>query len=72
MTKSEMPPTRPSDLLFPEAQRVGAIHERRCVNPPFGCGSAIHGEFRDEVSMREFEISGLCQSCQDAVFGGGE
>lgn len=26
-------------------------------------------EFRNEISMREFEISGLCQKCQDSVFG---
>lgn len=25
-------------------------------------------EFRDELSKREFSISGLCQSCQDKVF----
>lgn len=29
------------------------------------------GEFRDELSQREFEISGLCQECQDGVFGVG-
>ena len=26
-------------------------------------------EFRDAISRREFEISGLCQSCQDDIFG---
>lgn len=26
--------------------------------------------FRDEVSRREYCISGLCQSCQDKTFGG--
>ncbi len=25
--------------------------------------------FRDEPSAREFGISGMCQSCQDSVFG---
>lgn len=25
--------------------------------------------FRDELSRKEFSISGLCQSCQDMVFG---
>jgi hypothetical protein len=25
--------------------------------------------FRDESSRKEFAISGLCQKCQDAVFG---
>lgn len=26
-------------------------------------------EFKDELSAREFAISGLCQKCQDEVFG---
>ena len=26
-------------------------------------------EFRNEVFMREFESSGLCQECQDMAFG---
>lgn len=25
-------------------------------------------KFRDEASQREWQISGLCQECQDAVF----
>ena len=25
-------------------------------------------DFRDALSIREFEISGLCQNCQDEVF----
>ena len=33
------------------------------------CGNPI-GEFRDELSKREFEISGMCQNCQDSIFGG--
>ena len=52
------------DAMFPEgAQR---IQEEKC---PF-CGKSIdvEKEFRDDISKREFEISGLCQSCQDDVF----
>jgi len=26
------------------------------------------GEFKDELSRREFKISGLCQACQDITF----
>lgn len=35
------------------------------------CGKKIDTktEFRDELSMREYEVSGLCQKCQDEVFG---
>jgi hypothetical protein len=32
----------------------------RCGKPPI--------EFRDLMSRREREISGLCQKCQDAIF----
>ena len=28
--------------------------------------------FRDELSSKEYRISGLCQNCQDSVFGGEE
>ncbi len=27
-------------------------------------------EFRDDLSKREFTISGMCQVCQDLTFGG--
>lgn len=36
---------------------------------PF-CGHEINpAEFRDAESRKEYEISGLCQQCQDEVFG---
>ena len=31
------------------------------------CGKEVEG-FKDRLSAREFEISGLCQDCQDKVF----
>lgn len=34
------------------------------------CGNPVNREdFRDELSMREFNISGMCQKCQDRIFG---
>lgn len=48
--------------------RVDSIMNDRCVNPPVGCAGPAT-EFRDEVSKREFRISGLCQKCQDEIFG---
>lgn len=35
------------------------------------CGSVqvAPSDFRDDASRREFEISHLCQKCQDNVFG---
>lgn len=52
------------EKVFPdETQR---IKEGKC---PF-CGKKINpeNEFRDDLSRREFNISGLCQSCQDDFF----
>jgi len=43
------------------------VDDSKC---PF-CGKVIHpnAEFRDDLSRREFNISGLCQDCQDKTFG---
>ena len=51
------------DNLFPkEAER---IKEGKC---PF-CGETINmDDFKDDLSRREFEISGMCQKCQDDFF----
>ncbi len=43
-----------------------SVETRVC---PF-CNKSV-GEFRDEISKKEHEISGLCQSCQDDMFGKG-
>jgi hypothetical protein len=29
----------------------------------------VEADFRDDLSIKEYQISGLCQSCQDDVFG---
>lgn len=31
------------------------------------CGEPVTG-FRDELSKKEFEISGMCQGCQSSIF----
>lgn len=41
-----------------------AIEEHKC---PVCKGPAE--EFRNAVSKREYEVSGMCQKCQDSVFG---
>ena len=50
--------------VFPEEEARKA--EGKC---PF-CGKTIdvENEFKDELSKKEFTISGLCQSCQDDFF----
>lgn len=32
------------------------------------CRQPVRG-FRNAISMKEFGISGMCQQCQDSVFG---
>jgi len=46
-------------------EQLNSIHLGKC---PF-CKQDI-GEFRDELSRKENKISGLCQGCQDNMFGG--
>lgn len=35
------------------------------------CNSPV-GDFKDELSIKEFMISGMCQNCQDEMFGAPE
>lgn len=48
--------------------RRGYIQDNRCVPAPIGCGGPAI-EFRDEESRHEYAISGLCQRCQDLIWG---
>lgn len=57
--------TRPIEKIVPTFARDQ--HAGVC-NTTFGCGEPIKG-FRDDLSVKEFGISGLCQKCQDSVFG---
>ena len=57
--------------LEAESGRTTAITSNFCVNKPFGCGEPI-GTFRDTLSEKEYCISGLCQACQDKIFGDAE
>lgn len=69
-----MEPSRKSYSLeqainaFIGADRSETIRSNKCIPPPIGCGQVITG-FRDAVSEKEYTISGLCQACQDKVFG---
>ena len=47
--------------------REQAILDEVCVPSPIGCGQAVT-KFNDELSAKEYSISGLCQQCQDNVF----
>ena len=60
-----------ADFLEATTGRTTAIKDDRCIKVPFGCGKAAIS-FRDDISRREYHISGLCQRCQDSMFGAGE
>ena len=46
-------------------KEISRIEKYLC---PF-CGDAIKIEdFRDKISRKEYNISGLCQKCQDQIF----
>ena len=44
--------------------RVGSIKSDICA----WCKQPAT-EFKDELSVKEYKISGLCQKCQDETFG---
>jgi hypothetical protein len=50
------------ERMFPGTTK--AIEENRC---PLCLGPIT--DFRDELSEREYEINGMCQACQDDVYG---
>ena len=49
--------------------REQAILDEVCVAAPIGCGKPVV-KFRTDEDTKEYEISGLCQSCQDELFDG--
>ena len=55
-----------SKLTFGRSRKT-SIQNDTCVS----CGEDAN-EFRDAISKKEFSISGLCQKCQDKIFGSKE
>ncbi|KKM85783.1 hypothetical protein LCGC14_1285660 [marine sediment metagenome] len=55
-------------LLEGFSGRTSAIEANRCVDEPIGCGKPVM-DFKDDPSEDEYRTSGLCQICQDEVFG---
>jgi len=57
---------RPIDILF-GGMRERAQASNCCVPAPIGCGG-IATTFTDNISKKEYDISGFCQNCQDRLF----
>lgn len=54
-----------------ESEALKVMFEKRAKGLCPTCGDKINPNgFRDDVSRREFDISGMCQNCQDKTFGG--
>lgn len=46
-------------------KKVELVKDKKC---PFCIKPIIMSEFKDELSVKEYSISGLCQKCQDDFF----
>lgn len=57
--------TQIAKTMFPDAERL--VNKRIC---PL-CKATINGrdDFKDQLSINEYLISGMCQDCQDKTFG---
>jgi len=59
--------------ILEKAQKSGLIHpdtierlkNRQC---PLCSNSINFEEFKDELALKEFTISGICQKCQNKIF----
>jgi hypothetical protein len=66
----EIEPTPKSEVVDELLQqlmgknRIATIKQRKCMT----CDRNAD-YFRDNLSLREYTISGMCQRCQDKVFG---
>jgi len=56
-----------NSFLLPGMSREDHIEEGLCAT----CAAfdIKESSFRDGLSVKEYQISGMCQKCQDSVFG---
>ena len=48
------------------AKEVNLVSKGKC---PFCHVQVDPSKFRNEITLREYKISGMCQECQDGFFG---
>ncbi len=48
------------------SEHVDLVEQMKC---PFCKKDINQSDFRNEISKTEYTISGLCQNCQDEMFG---
>ena len=54
---------KPVFIMFPEAKSL--VEQGLC---PICSQKIEENDFKDELSRREYSVSGLCQNCQDNTF----
>jgi len=59
--------TKTAKILFPGLQ--GTIDKEIC---PLCYTKIKESDFKSRLSLKEYSISGMCQSCQDKTFGSEE
>tara|TARA_R100001082_G_scaffold99643_1_gene68448 strand:- start:1334 stop:1558 length:225 start_codon:yes stop_codon:yes gene_type:complete len=60
----------PPDLSKPIFTLMPHLADRIIDNRCAVCCSPISpDEFKNDLSKKEYSISGMCQKCQDAIFG---
>lgn len=67
-----MKPTEKSPEIDAMLKQMFGVDRKHSImtNMCVFCGKpALDADFRDEISRREFTISGICQFCQDKTFG---
>ena len=73
-------PAKKSEVLVHLMDNIAQLSFGRTRSQAFGpggkcvtCGSnkIAQEDFKDDLSRKEFTISGMCQVCQDATFGEG-
>jgi hypothetical protein len=47
------------------AREMSLVRDKKC---PLCESPIVMKDFRDNLSAREYKISGLCQACQDEIF----
>ena len=64
-----LPPDRNKPMFQLVPDLVQRIDDRKCVSCP---NDILDMHFDNELSIKEYGISGMCQDCQDKAFGGVE
>ena len=47
----------------------GVSREKSIYNNTCASCKNVAASFKDELSKKEYTITGLCQTCQDSIFG---